>query len=314
MDNRAQVNQQTIDLQKQQRAEGEAEIARRAQAHKAQIESVRSGQARRPQVAGAAPKSSPLDLLALGDSWFDYPLTDDGLPSFDNSIVGASQLQSMGSPAPKIFSVALHGQSMATAMGLKNQTLMAGYVKDSGNWLSNSGLPDAILVSGGGDDIAGDQFIIYLDPSTGGLDSARFQGLLNSIAASYKDLFAFRDEFAPKVPIFGHCYDYAVPDGRGTLLGFEGPWLQPSINFAGVDAAEGLKAVADAIDGFWRTLDQLASDPKNDFTLIDTRGTLTRDALMPLGWANELHPYTAGFAALAKKFLAALQRRFSGRI
>jgi hypothetical protein len=30
---------------------------------------------------------------------------------------------------------------------------------------------------------------------------------------------------------------------------------------------------------------------KNNFILIDTRGTLTRDASHPLGWANEIHPY-----------------------
>jgi hypothetical protein len=40
----------------------------------------------------------PLDFLAIGDSWFEYPLDGNG-PSFDNTaIVAQSQLQSMGSP------------------------------------------------------------------------------------------------------------------------------------------------------------------------------------------------------------------------
>jgi hypothetical protein len=93
-------------------------------------------------------------------------------------------------------------------------------------------LPDAILVSAGGDDLVGDQLAIYLDYKGSGLNTARFQGVLDSVRSSYMDLFArfqtmyirsarlrhgsglqsvlrdtFRDIFAKGVPIIGHCYD-----------------------------------------------------------------------------------------------------------
>ena len=61
-------------------------------------------------------------------------------------------------------------------------------------------------------------------------------------------------------------------------------------------------------------LNGLASVKKNNYYLVDTRGTLTRDSSQPLGWANEIHPYSAGFLALANKFLPVLQGVFSGRI
>jgi hypothetical protein len=61
-------------------------------------------------------------------------------------------------------------------------------------------------------------------------------------------------------------------------------------------------------------LNGLASIKKNDYHLVDTRGTLTRDDSQPLGWANEIHPYSAGFLALAKKFIPTLQAVFPGRI
>jgi len=48
--------------------------------------------------------------------------------------------------------------------------------------------------------------------------------------------------------------------------------------------------------------------------LIDTRGTVTRDASSPTGWANEIHPRFAGFTALAKQFLGVLKAKFPGRI
>jgi hypothetical protein len=166
-----------------------------------------------------------------------------------------------------------------------------------------------------------------LDYKGGGLDAARFQGILDSVQASYLDLFALRDIAAaelkidPKqMPIFGHCYDYAIPNGKGTGYG-QGPWLQPSLSFAGYDYNKGLNIVQTTINTFKQKLLELANDTivppgktTNNFILIDTTTTLTRDDKPPNGWANELHPYTEGFTLLAAKFLAALQTHYPGRI
>ena len=176
----------------------------------------------------------------------------------------------------------------------------------------------------------GDQFAIYVDYDGKGLDTARFQGILASVQASYMDLFALRDVAAadlkidPKqIPIFGHCYDYAVPNGRGAgwPITLAGPWLQPSLHFSGYNYAESLKIVQDAIDGFRKMLSDLANDritlpgkTTNNFVLVDTIGTLTRSNTRPDGWANEVHPYTEGFTSLAGKFLLALKAHFPGRI
>jgi len=45
------------------------------------------------------------------------------------------------------------------------------------------------------------------------------------------------------------------------------------------------------IDLFHNMLANLANDPSNNFILIDTRSTLTRNASQPIGWANEIHPW-----------------------
>ena len=169
--------------------------------------------------------------------------------------------------------------------------------------------------------MAGDQFAIYLDYGrTSGLNQARFQGVLDSVRASYMDLFAFRDIFAEGVPIIGHCYDYAIPNGVHPVCVEEG-WLQPSLHFAGYDYNKGLSIIRDAIDGFYKMLHDLATDTTlppgattNNFVLVDTRNTITRDPSFPNGWANEIHPFPVGFAALARKFLTALQGKFPGRI
>jgi hypothetical protein len=193
--------------------------------------------------------------------------------------------------------------------GLTNQ---GRYVSDitTGSWLD--GKPDAILVSAGGDEIAGDQFIIYLDYVGGGL-SSRIQGAIASVEASYQALFQFRDVYAGHdTPIFGHCYDYAIPNGSRTIFG--GPWLKPSLDFASYNYSQGLAIVKQAIDDLYTMLNGLASVAGNNFILVDTRGTLTRDMSHPLGWANEIHPYTDGFIALAQKFVPVLRSKFPGRI
>jgi hypothetical protein len=127
------------------------------------------------------------------------------------------------------------------------------------------------------------------------------------------DLFAFRDIFAAGVPIVGHCYDYAIPNGVVPIC-IQNAWLQPSLDFVGYDYAQALAIVSQMIDQFHDMLAGLAADAPNQFTLIDTRNTLTRDAARPLAWANEIHPYFAGFTALAEKFLLTLRNKFAGRI
>ena len=52
-------------------------------------------------------------------------------------------------------------------------------LQDPDQWLNEqTGLPDAILVSAGGDDLVGDQLAIYIDYGGGGLNLKRFQGVL----------------------------------------------------------------------------------------------------------------------------------------
>jgi hypothetical protein len=166
----------------------------------------------------------------------------------------------------------------------------------------------------GGDDIVGDQLAIYLTYG-GGVKTAsdRLQGVLDLVNASYSDLFALRDLFAPDVPIFGHCYDYALPNGV-PAAGIFGPWLQPSFNFAYYTFMDAQPVVVDMIDKFHTILKGLASSAVNNFYVIDTTNTIPSNNAPPDGWANELHPYPTGFGRLADKFVAALKVHFPGRI
>jgi hypothetical protein len=289
-------------------------IADRTKAHQAKIASLKTAAAMR-SATGAPPSSTPLMMLAHGDSWFDYPL-DGNCPSLFCTDITV-QLQSMGNVNPHILNISQWGDATTAEMSLPKQQRMITALQDSANWID--GKPDAILFSGGGNDIAGDQFCIFLDYAGAGgtgLDATRLQEALGMVEASYRDLFAFRDRYAKGVPIFGHCYDFPIPNGKGALPTV-GPWLQPSLLFCGyISMPQGTEIVRQALTKFKELLAKLATEtdatgqPKNNFILVDTQGTLdpAKD------WANELHPYPEGFKKIADRIVSALSSHFPNRI
>jgi hypothetical protein len=296
----------SVRLGAQLRASIEDDIALRRKAHREKIARLRTARSSL-RAAGATTTTKPLVMLAHGDSWFDYPLSGNS-PCLGTTDV-IEQLESMGNVNPVVLNVSHHGDATTDEMSLPKQKRMIESLEDPSNWL-DGGKPDAILFSGGGNDIAGDQFCIFLDYATtgsNGLDPVRFQKALSMVEASYLDLFAFRDHYAPGVPVFAHCYDFAIPNGAHPSC--IGPWLKPSLDYMGWDLAQGTVIVRQALTAFKALLDGLARVAANGFVLVNTQGLLS-----PSDWANELHPYPEGFRTVAAEFVAALGAHFPGRI
>jgi hypothetical protein len=302
---------ESLTRRQQLRESIQDEVARRTQIHQATIARMkldRAGLLARGVAAAAAPQ--PLVMLSQGDSWFDYPLSGNDVPFPPRSTDIIAQLTSMGAINPVILNTAHFGDATTVEMSLPKQERMITALQTAANW--PNGKPDAILFSGGGDDIAGNQFCIYLDfagqPGATGLNAIRFQGVLDSVRASYLELFVFRGKYAPGVPIFAHCYDNPIPNGTHPLCA--GPWLLPSLTYSGW-VPQGPQILAQAITAFKTMLTTLAQNPANNFTLVDTQNVLD-----PTDWANELHPYPAGFQKLAARYVDALRAHagFGGRI
>jgi hypothetical protein len=286
----------------------EVEFHEQRKRHKVQVEQVKRAQRVRKR------HQPPLDFLAIGDSWFKYPLNNNVPTPFNFGI--AAQLESLGNPNPIVSNLAWPGQASTAVLSYKNQERIISLLEDTDQWVN--GKPDAILVSMGGDDLVGDQFAIYLEyGGTTNQLSNRFQGVLDLVSASYRDLFALRDTFASNVPIFGHSYDYPLPSGVPAAL-ILGPWLKPSLDFAQYNYADATTVARNMVDAFYDTLYGLANpppnQPNNNFYLVDTRNTLTLDDIYPKGWSNELHPYTPGFRELAGKFVTDVHNHFPTRI
>jgi len=243
-----------------------------------------------------------LNLLADGDSWFDYPLSGDIIDGVQAGLPQGSL----------ILNLAHYGDATTQLLGVQRRQQLADLMRDKSH-----GQFDAILFSGGGDDLVGDQFRLWLnDAAAVGGDPAHainqdaLAGILSVVRAAYLDLIATRNAYAGNVPIFVHGYDYAYPTNQGVC--WLGPWLYPSLNSRGwmtgltdEDIARGRGIVTDFLARFRVMLQALAADPYNRVFYVETQGTLKSRG----DWANELHPTEAGFTRLAQPFLQALRTK-----
>jgi hypothetical protein len=286
-----------IALQNQLQKSIDEELQKRVAAHRANVSRLNAAR----HIAANLEVdlvNRPLVLLAQGDSWFDYPLHGNGPLLGDTDII--AQLRHLGAMPPTILNLAVAGATSVGEMSLKPQAAMIEQLRNSANW--PDGKPDAILFSAGGNDIAGEQFCVFLDFNDGkapGLNDERFTKALGIVEASYLELFAVRDRVAPGVPVVGHAYDFPIPNGVHPIC--TGPWLKPSLDYCNWPVAKGRAIVRHALEAFHVMLKRLEGVAAYNFHLVETQGTLA-DA----DWANELHPTPAGFKKMAQKFAAKL--------
>jgi hypothetical protein len=255
-------------------------------------------------VAPAAGKQN-LRILAEGDSWFEYPLP---VTHGDGVIYQLQKLLGYG-----IANMAQHGLEVEQMMGLSLRQEIITRLSDSQIKF------DALLFSGGGNDIVGDQFCIWLKdappvvPPAQMLDLNAVNAALAILEAEYRELADLRDQYSPQTVIFVNAYDFPPITGKGVCG--EGPWLKPSLDYtykhlgvAAPDPNDEFLVVKALMQMFRAMLDRVAADPKvQNFIVVPTQGTLTPDTS---DWQNEIHPSPTGFAKIAKKFQNSLMSVF----
>jgi len=266
-----------------------------------------------PQVASAITQTAGY-LLAVGDSWFDYPI-EDVLTKLDDNY------------GYNIESAAHRGDRIETMVSHVGQ--LDKFARCLDKVIALGATPKAILVSGGGDDIAGDEFgmlINNIDLNIGTWNEQTVAGVIETrVAAAYRMMFVSLNAICQNdahrtFPILVHGYDYPVPDGRGFLGGWgllPGPWLKPGFDEKlYLDIVVTTQMMVVLIDRFNNMLQNLVQEPGlGEVHYIDLRRTLPNSAdSYKNWWANELHPTggeligggSDGFGAVAAKFQAVL--------
>lgn len=248
--------------------------------------------------------ASPLQVFAEGDSWFDYPV-----PFFGGGVIPRLQKR-LGVP---ILNLAKAGDEVRMMLGVKQREVIAKQLR---NGCPAGGAWDALLFSGGGNDIVGEPMSLWIRDFRPGISAmdfihqSRFAAALAIVQAGYEDLIQMRDDLSPATHLVFHAYDFAIPDGRGVC--HLGPWLKPTFQlrkFPNTNsvAAEVVKAM---LQQFAVMLQKLAANHPQ-VTLLPTQGTLRAAAS---SWHNELHPSAAGFEQVVQVFYQELTRTFSDRI
>lgn len=262
-----------------------------------------------PFALGSGRRHSAGVLIAEGDSWFDYPFHDVLTMLEDEH---GYDVESVAHRGDTLESMAFAPSQAETLYRVIHRVR------------SQRTVPRAILLSGGGNDLAGEEFQQLLNHARSpraGLNGRIVEGLIHErlrdalivlISATTK---VCQNLLETTVPILVHGYDYAVPDGRGFLSGFgrlPGPWLGPGFDAKGFPLSKTLEQR--------RAILRLLIDEHNEMLArvsavtgfehvshIDLRGVLSNHKDYWNWWANELHPTKQGFAAVAARFNAAIE-------
>lgn len=245
--------------------------------------------------AAALADTRPLRILAEGDSWFEYPV-----PGGGGGVI--EQLEKL--IKVKILNMAHHGDEARHMLALSQRKAIIKRLSDPAITF------DVLLFSGGGNDLVGDEFVLWLRDAHAGappeelLDGPRLDAILGVVEGAYRDLIAIRDQYSPNTRLFLHGYDFPRVTGKG-VCGI-GPWLKPSLDFRGTtDPATQFQVVRVLLRRFGQMLQGLASPPKSVF-YVPTQGALDPDS----DWANEIHPTRNGFKKIAERFRDALRMHF----
>ncbi|MER9375491.1 SGNH/GDSL hydrolase family protein [Mesorhizobium sp. M0491] len=244
-------------------------------------------------------------LIAEGDSWFDYPFHDI-LSDLEDSY--GFDVESAAHRGDTVEDMAYSDGQLDDFSRRVEKVLRMGVE------------PRAILLSGGGNDVAGDEFAILLNYATSsypGLNDSIVTGVIDQrLREAYVTILSAitaicKHHLGHPVPIVVHGYDYPVPDGRGFAGGWgplPGPWLEPGFRRKGYSEINRRKQICvELIDRFDTMLAGLAGKPPfGHVRFLNLRGTLSTGSTYKTWWANELHPTQKGFDAVTKKFAAIL--------
>lgn len=236
-----------------------------------------------------------LVLLAEGDSWFQFPV-------FLEDVIDYLKVKY------NILCLSAAGDELREMVKGAEYWDYLEYLR------SNNIQVAALLLSGGGNDIVGDELAELLLNFKPG---SKAKDLLNQVAVSdkfgqiakdYRAIFdKVRSRF-PDLPIIIHGYDYAIPrPDQGfkipPLDGWLGEPMREKRNIT--DGKLQAEIVRLLIDRFNSVLADFAEGPPNGVPgvhYVDNRNVLDNPKL----WHDELHPTDKGFKLVADKFSGAL--------
>ena len=228
-------------------------------------------------------------LIAEGDSWFQFPVWVEDVVDHLSANFNVCCLSAAGDE-------------------LHNMAILKPEYADWVARLTNDGRQlRALLVSGGGNDLVGEQLSGMLRrftpglPAAGYIDTEGFRARMARLESGYRTIFATVRRRWPNLPILVHGYDYGRPlPDQGFQVPPRDGWTGSPMRANGIaDSALQLAIVRALIDRFNDMLSSLA-EQFPAISYVDLRGVVGDD------WRDELHATDSGFGRVAARFRAAL--------
>jgi hypothetical protein len=253
------------------------------------------------ELADAAPQSK---LVAEGDSWFDYP---PGLDILD-------QLKRMY--GYKIYKVAEAGdtiENMAYGTEIRrNFTRRTPQLQETRAAIERH-RPKVFLLSGGGNDLAGEEleaFLDHKDSKDAGAPLIRQDYVRYVFFEVFKNAYEhIMDEVwgvDSDIHILGHGYGNPTPDGRAVRflwIKFAGPWLRPALARKNITNPSEAKGIMHELIRLFNEMLKGLDDAHPNFHYLDLR-----DRIEVEDWVNELHLSSEAYGRVAGIFHQEIQK------
>lgn len=235
-------------------------------------------------------------IVAEGDSWFDYP-------------PGLDLIDGLERHGRQVVSIAHYGDTLENMVyGTEHRFFrrMRPVLEKLLETVAEV-RPPVVLISAGGNDVAGEELKSFLNHADSGLPPLRVEHLKDFIHGFARTAYekVARDiwEAHPPAKIVVHGYGHAIPDGRGVgvdigvmdrRVNLVGPWLRPAFVAKNIPIDEGRRIVAQIIDEFNTMLAGLVAKFPGQFFAVDARLQIAAG-----DWVNELHLTNAGAIRVA---------------
>lgn len=232
-------------------------------------------------------------IVSEGDSWFQHPALMDAIDHLSLYY----NIYSKGAAGDSLRAYLQAGEWLEAFAEAKALAKAAGSEEQ----------PRFLLLSGGGNDILGPQFSLFLkkpENQEAKLPSEwlndRFDATLNQLMALYQHVLQRLKVEEPRVTAILHGYDYVRPAPHGAA---GRSWLGQPMSECGIVQEEERQAVARyLIDAFNLALEKVADGAENAIW-VDLRG-----AVQPWQWADEIHPDAEGYQMVAARLSAVIDQ------
>jgi hypothetical protein len=247
-------------------------------------------------VRSRTPDGEGLRIVAEGDSWFDFPLETDIIDHLRDLGHDVTSVARRSDLLEQMVYTRLDRRRRPDREGSDPLDILSAIIQKTE--------ADVFLFSGGGNDLLGPNFEMFVEHAFSGrkpeLRTDVLDEYLTVVEATLEALIERVLGSRDQLHFLMHGYDVPFGSGRAAFRilwwNVVGPWLKPVFDAKQLET-DGRDLLTDLVNRFYALLDRLA-DRHDRFHVVDLRGVANSESF----WHDEIHLTSAGYKAAAMHF------------